>query len=145
MIPGYKPTYTSRPSIIINRGHIALFANWIDRIERKNIENIPYEFNLLYRASRDGNTAAAFHTKCDNKGATMVVLKIKNSEQIVGGYNPLFWDSSNTYKSTKDSFILSFTDKNDPQSAKVVRSFYTMYLPNSINVDDYEVFQVIKK
>ena len=47
--------------------------------------NIPYSFNLLYRASRDGNTVAAFHEKCDNKGPTIVIAKITNSEQIVGG------------------------------------------------------------
>ncbi|RIA89080.1 hypothetical protein C1645_825392, partial [Glomus cerebriforme] len=117
-------------------------------------------------------------------GANIVVVKIKNSEQIVGGYNPFFWDSSNTNKSTKDSFIFSFTDKNDPQSAKVVHSlgdqysiqclsghgpvfssdlhknysnsnneywqswvgsYPTLNLPSEIYVDDYEVFQVIKK
>src|SRR5207247_10730603 len=61
--------------------------------------------------------------KCDDKGATIVVVKISNSEQIVvGGYNPLFWDSSNSYKSTKDSFIFSFTNKNNFQSANIVHS-----------------------
>ncbi|RIA97530.1 hypothetical protein C1645_871285 [Glomus cerebriforme] len=189
MIPEYKPTYTPRhpkcniSSIIVNQEHIPLFASWIDRKERENIKVIPYKFNLLYRASRDGNTAAAFHVRCDNKGANIVVVKIKNSEQIVGGYNPLFWDSSNTSKTTKDSFIFTFTNKNDPQSAKIayskgdkdsiqcysncgpifgyndlyinydngddkwncnVSSYPTLNLPNSIDVDDYEVFQVIK-
>ncbi|RIA96562.1 TLD-domain-containing protein, partial [Glomus cerebriforme] len=81
--------------------------------------NIPYKFNLIYRASRDGDTVATFHKKCDNKGATIVIAKIKNSEQIIGGYNPLQWDSSNSYKSTKDSFIFSFTDRTELQSAKV--------------------------
>src|SRR5207247_4835054 len=84
-----------------------------------NKKNIPYKFNLLYRASRDGNTAASFHEKCDNKGATVVVAKIQNSEKIVGGYNPLFWDSSGDYKYTNGSFIFSFTDRNNLQSAQV--------------------------
>src|SRR5205823_14422093 len=98
-------------SIIINQKHIAIFANWIYR-RGKISEYIPYKFNLLYRASRDGNTAAAFHSKCDNKGATIVVIKIKNSEQIVGGYNPLNWDSSETWKSTYDSFIFLFANRD---------------------------------
>uniref|UniRef100_U9U3P6 Serine-enriched protein n=1 Tax=Rhizophagus irregularis (strain DAOM 181602 / DAOM 197198 / MUCL 43194) TaxID=747089 RepID=U9U3P6_RHIID len=63
--------------------------------------------------------AAAFHAKCDNKGATIVVAKIQNSELIVGGYNPLHWDSNGAYRTTKDSFIFSFTDRNDLQTAKV--------------------------
>lgn len=44
------------------------------------------------------------HERCDNKEATKVI-----SKQIVGGCNPLQWDTCNSYKSTKDSFILSFT------------------------------------
>ncbi|EXX73781.1 hypothetical protein RirG_057280 [Rhizophagus irregularis DAOM 197198w] len=134
MLPGYKPIYTPRQpkypklnvnteSIIINSNHAALFPNWIDRKGDEHInKDIPYEFKLLYRASKDGNTAASFHTKCDNKGATVVVVKISNSEQIVGGYNPLFLDSSNSCKSTKDSFIFSFADKNNLKSANVVYS-----------------------
>src|SRR5437764_12022746 len=76
MIPGYIPTldnFSSRhaiDSVLINPKHILLFANWIDRKKGK----INYKFNLLYRSNRNDNTAAAFHTKCDNKGATLVVV-----------------------------------------------------------------------
>src|SRR3989442_11823715 len=117
MVPGYQPTINiySPKSTTINQKHMTVFANWIDR----KAENAKYDFNLLYRASRDGNTTAAFHQKCDNKGATIFIAKVTNSEQIVGGYNPLFWDSSANYKSTNDSFIFSFTNRNDFQSAKV--------------------------
>jgi hypothetical protein len=190
MIPEYKPTVVnflprriySFNSVLINQNHFALFANWIDRKHKF------CNFILLYRASRDGKTAAAFHSKCDNRGATIVIVKIKNSEQIAGGYNPLSWDSSGNNKSTKDSFIFSFTDKNNFQSANVAnskgdqysvrcrshcgpyfgyrdlyvnhnendknpdiwnswheRSYPTLNLPNAFVVDDYEVFQVIKK
>src|SRR5581483_8674832 len=97
-------------STLIKPEHVAMFSSWIDKKNSShyNEKNIPYKFNLLYRASRDGNTAAKFHEKCDNKGATIVVAKIKDSEQIVGGYNPLFWDSSNSDKVTYDSFLFSF-------------------------------------
>ncbi|POG76233.1 hypothetical protein GLOIN_2v1474782 [Rhizophagus irregularis DAOM 181602=DAOM 197198] len=103
-------------SVIIGPQHFAIFSSWIEKKDASR--NIPYNFNLLYRASRDGNTAAAFHTKCDNKGATIVILKIPNSEHILGGYNPLQW-GSNAWKSTRDSFLFSFTNKNDHNSAKV--------------------------
>ncbi|RIA93820.1 hypothetical protein C1645_873866 [Glomus cerebriforme] len=112
-------------SLIINPNLIKLFANWIYRKE-KIFEYVPYEFRLLYRASRDGNTKVAFHEKCDNKGATIVIIEI-NSEQIVGGYNPLSWDSSNTYKSTYDSFIFSFQDRYNFQTAKVGLSYGDAY------------------
>jgi hypothetical protein len=54
------------------------------------ISDIQNSFTLLFgemivgcrwdrNLSKDGNTATAFHEKCDKKGA--------NSEQIIGGYN----------------------------------------------------------
>src|SRR5206468_3672099 len=101
--------------------HIAIFASWIDKKEKfhYNVMNTPYKFNLLYRANRDGNTTADFHAKCDNKGATIFIAKIQYSELIIGGYNPLFWDSSGSFKFTKDSFIFSFTNRNNFQTDKI--------------------------
>ncbi|POG76246.1 hypothetical protein GLOIN_2v1557899 [Rhizophagus irregularis DAOM 181602=DAOM 197198] len=113
-------------SVIISDKHFAIFSSWIENKNESyyNVNNIPYKFNLLYRASRDGNTIATFHAKCDNKGATIVIVKITNSEQIVGGYNPLYWDSSNGWKPTSDSFIFSFANKDNLQSAKLGYSNY---------------------
>ncbi|RGB30656.1 hypothetical protein C1646_710920 [Rhizophagus diaphanus] len=116
-----RPPRCSIDSVIIKQNHIAVFANWIYR-KNKFYGYIPYKFNLLYRASRDGNTTESFHNKCDNKGATLVIVKIANSNQIVGGYNPLSWDNSSGWKSNYDSFIFSFTDRNNLHSAKVCYS-----------------------
>ena len=33
------------------------------------------EWRLMFRASRDGFAASAFHSKCDNKGPTVTVVK----------------------------------------------------------------------
>src|SRR6266498_3953913 len=111
-------------SVITTFQYFDIFASWIEKKDNDYYyeRNIPYSFKLLYRASRDGNTAAAFHEKCDNKGPTIAIAKIINSEQIVGGYNPLDWKPvKDNYKSTKDSFIFSFTDRNNDnlQTAKV--------------------------
>jgi hypothetical protein len=112
-------------SAIINSQHFAIFASWIEKqnYSHYNVKNIPYKFNLLYRASRDGDTAASFHEKCDNKGPTVVIAKFTKSEQIVGGYNPLDWkpviNNNNSYKSTENSFIFSFTDRNNLKTAIV--------------------------
>src|SRR5581483_12208179 len=118
--PPRKPKYVY-DSVIIESQHFAIFSNWIEKKSDShyNVRNISYNFNLIYRASRDGNTSAAFHANCDNKGATIVVVKVPNSEQIVGGYNPLYWDLSRSHKSTKDSFIFSFKNKNNFQSTKI--------------------------
>jgi len=107
-------------SIIITPQHINIFISWIAKTDSyHNIRNIPYSYKLLYRASKDGNTVSAFHEKCDNKGATIVIVKIKGTEQIVGGYNPFDWDLSCSEKNTTDSFIFSFTDRKNIETANV--------------------------
>ncbi len=62
-------------------------------IDKKNkiYKDLPFKFNLIYRAIQDGFSIRNFHNNCDNKGPTVVVIKIRNSKEIVGGYNPLKW------------------------------------------------------
>ncbi|EXX68285.1 hypothetical protein RirG_106590 [Rhizophagus irregularis DAOM 197198w] len=85
-----------------------------------NMERTIHRFIPLIRASRDGNECAVFHEKCGN-GATIVIVKVLGSEQIVGGYNPLSWhpNASVEWKSTRDSFLFSFANRNNLDSAKV--------------------------
>jgi hypothetical protein len=126
--PPRNPKYDTN---LIKPHHFAIFSSWIEKKDDPhynyyNSLGIPYYFNLIYRTSRDGNTAAVFHKKCDNKGATIVIIKIKGSEEIIGGYNPFDWDSSNSYKSTTNSFIFSFADRRSTKTAKVGYSNGTM-------------------
>jgi hypothetical protein len=115
-------------STLIERQHFAIFASWIDKKEKSHYDvRIPYKFNLLYRASKDGNTAEAFHSRCDNKGTTIVVAKIANSGQIVGGYNPFHWESNGSWKSTFDSFMYFFSDMRNIITAKVSYSNGNQY------------------
>ena len=66
-----------------------------DKIQGKPycFKDIPFKIELIYRASRDGFSVNNFHNKCDNKGPTIVVIKVRNSKDIIGGYNPLDWRS----------------------------------------------------
>ncbi|RGB32999.1 hypothetical protein C1646_743634 [Rhizophagus diaphanus] len=104
-------------SILIETKHIPLFASWLDKKDYSRHNKIPYEFNLLYRSSRDGFNAASFHKNCDNKGATIWIAKIKGSSQLIGGYNPLDWNG-NGAKNTADSFLFNFTDGKNTSTAK---------------------------
>jgi hypothetical protein len=61
---------------------------------------------LLYRASRDGFTANAFHTKCDRKAKTITIIKT-NGNYIFGGYASAAWNSAGTYIADKNAFIFS--------------------------------------
>ncbi|EXX70341.1 uncharacterized protein OCT59_029188 [Rhizophagus irregularis] len=78
---------------------------------------LPYEFKLLLRGTRDGFTPKKFHELCDNILSTVTFIKIKGSEEIIGGYNPLKWktphDDDVEWGETKDSFIFSFKNKDN--------------------------------
>ncbi|RGB31010.1 hypothetical protein C1646_710146 [Rhizophagus diaphanus] len=114
-----KPKY-QLDSTLIESNYIPVFASWIDKKDSShyNRKNIPYDFKLLYRSSQDGNDVLSFHRNCDNKGATIWIAKIKNSTQLIGGYNPLDWDQSWSWKSTEDSYLFNFTNGRDISTAK---------------------------
>ena len=65
---------------------------------------------LLYRGSDHDFSAAAFHSKCDNKGPTITIVKSEKGN-IFGGYTPIMWDSSNCWgiDNKKESFLFSIT------------------------------------
>ena len=65
------------------------------------------------RGSRDGFIPKKFHELCDNKPYTVTFIKVEGTEEILGGYNPLEWDSSNDWGETEDSFIFSFKSNNN--------------------------------
>src|SRR6266542_5472504 len=127
IVPNMKPKANLAPtrkpkldSTLIESIHIPVFASWIDKKNSShyNKKNIPYDFKLLYRQSRDGITTDSFHRNCDNKGATICVAKIKDSTQLIGGYNPLDW-SGNGWKSTADSFLFNLTNGKNISTAEL--------------------------
>ncbi|PKK65802.1 hypothetical protein RhiirC2_754556 [Rhizophagus irregularis] len=71
---------------IINTTNVALLASWIDKKRGNpyNFSDLPFEFKLIHRASRDGFGNDKFHNNCDNKGPTIVVIKVKYSGEIIG-------------------------------------------------------------
>ncbi|GBB89889.1 hypothetical protein RclHR1_16720001 [Rhizophagus clarus] len=117
-------------SVLVDRDHLSIIASWIDKKEKSfyNTKNTPYLFKLLYRASKDGFEAAKFHELCDNKGSTIMISKLKENGLLIGGYNPLNWQPYNTFinnngswQSTPDSFLFSFTKKEEINSAFITR------------------------
>ncbi|RIA86822.1 hypothetical protein C1645_828698 [Glomus cerebriforme] len=77
-------------SKIINSIVAELIASWIDKKQGTPylFKDLPFKFNLIYRASREGFEIDKFHNICNNKGLTIVVIKVHNSRKIIGGYNP---------------------------------------------------------
>jgi hypothetical protein len=117
--PNSMPTNKSNPRIskvklitidskIITHHHAELILKWINRLGNADNLTTQYEFKLLFRGSHDGLTREKFHELCDNHSHTVTIVKVEDSDEILGGYNPIEWKSSGGFKSTKNSFIFSF-------------------------------------
>jgi hypothetical protein len=74
------------------------------------------KWNLIYRASRDGFEAAKFHSKCDNKPNTLIVIKSTNGN-IFGGYTEQSWFGSG-YKTDSNAFVFSLIN-SDSKPVKI--------------------------
>ena len=74
-------------SLIINnnKNYYASLKNWIDKPS--------IQFELLYRLSRNGNEYKTFHDLCDNKGNTLLIVKLSDGH-ILGGFTTQNWDNS---------------------------------------------------
>ena len=85
----WEPTdQTSKPNmpfeeseILTNQNHRSVLKDWLPSQEGK--------WRLLFRASQDGFAALAFHSKCDNKGPTVTIVKSGNN--IFGGFTEVSW------------------------------------------------------
>ncbi|RHZ48286.1 hypothetical protein Glove_553g23 [Diversispora epigaea] len=107
-------------STIISEGHVAEISSWIDRTPiTYSTTNIPYKFELILRGSRDGFDPKTFWNICHGHVPTVLVIKVKETNEILGGYNPLAWDNSHIkskWIQTSDSFIFSLKNGNIPIS-----------------------------
>ena len=67
----------------------------------------PFTLSLLYRASRDGHNAAAFHARCDGKGPTLTALRSANG-CVFGGFAAVRWTSAGyVYVEAPGSWLFS--------------------------------------
>ncbi|CAB4410604.1 unnamed protein product [Rhizophagus irregularis] len=132
-------------SVIIRPKHAAILANWTQRNEATaRIPKNKFNFNLIYRGSRDGFDKNIMRSKCNGQGATILVIKIKENGIIIGGYNPLSWNyvvnvwaAKNYWKNTTESFIFSLGNKKDFKKVKISRvtdKNYAIYESNSTNI-----------
>jgi len=84
-------------------------------------------FSLLWRGSRDGFDAAAFHRLCDGKANTVTVIKNTNGF-IFGGFTSIPWSSSGGYTADSAAFLFSLTNPiNTPLKLNVKSSKNAVY------------------
>ena len=76
-------------SKIISNKHVELISKWIDKIDTSEVSSTSYDFKLMLRGTRDGFRPEKFHEICDYQLHTVSVIKVKGSNEILGGYNPI--------------------------------------------------------
>ena len=83
-------------SILVNNDEIKFI---IDCIGKKNLN-----FKKIYKMSEDGDKDA-FHKKCDNKGPTLFLFKIKDKDIRYGGFTSVSWETTSNEKRDENAFF----------------------------------------
>ena len=74
--------------------------------------NNEQKWELIYKASRDGFDANAFHSRCDNKGPTITII-LSNNKYLFGGYTSVSWASSTNWVFDSKAFLFTLTNPHD--------------------------------
>ncbi|RHZ73623.1 hypothetical protein Glove_230g192 [Diversispora epigaea] len=90
--------------------------------------NNPYEFQLILRGSKDGFTPRTFWDICDGHANTIVVTKVKGTDEIIGGIQ-----NSILSRVKKESMALWYPVQKDIYGPIFGRDEFTM----KSNVSDF--------
>ena len=90
--------------IISKLNDFKLIDNKLYQIFEKDVD-----YKLLYRASKDGDTAKVFKEKCKDKNTLTIVNT--NDNAIFGGFTRIPWDDSDKNKDDEDAFCFSVDNK----------------------------------
>ena len=102
-----KENLTSK-EIILSEEEEKMIFNWILtklKPEKKNIK-----MTLLYRLTSDGDSASTFHSKCNNKGYTLSLIRNTKGFRF-GGFTTQSWTSSGSYINDVNAFVFSLDFK----------------------------------
>jgi hypothetical protein len=80
------------------------------------------EWTLLYRASTDGFKASTFHSKCDGKAPTLIIIKSEGGN-VFGGFAAMAWESQSiwgefVHDTTTSSFLFTLCNRQGIQPTK---------------------------
>merc|ERR1739838_260168 len=119
LVDGFRKNHFSPKA----RGHIALqlgetrFLNEMLKGESKKLGE------TVYVASKDGDSPAQFHKKCDNEGPTVVIVQ-STTGAVFGGYTDMNWKSTGNYVKSSRSFLFRLRPAMTKYS---IISAYTKY------------------
>ena len=79
----------------------------IERIKKvKSSSDFNISLSLLYRATRDGDEASDFHSRCDKSKSTLVIVKTKKGLRF-GGFTTETWAGDDIDKMDDNAFCFS--------------------------------------
>jgi hypothetical protein len=74
---------------------------------------------LLYSGRRDGFSASTFHSKCDGKGSTIVIVQSKEG-YLFGGYAAPSWGGRAGAKNKPGCFLFTLSNPHGIQSTQYI-------------------------
>ncbi len=84
--------------------------NLIEMTEQKGCE-------LVYRATKDGFTIDAFHSKCDDKQNLISIIR-NNLNYVFGGYTSVAWKKTSEWITDPKAFIFRLRRNGETQKDK---------------------------
>jgi len=107
-------------------GHIELRWSEVGFISQELKQVSKKMGETLFVASKDGQASTTFHSKCDSKGPTVVIV-LTTTGNIFGGYAATSWTSSGSYVSASTSFLFRLRPSMRHYTMKKGKESYAMY------------------
>ena len=102
-----KLVETTKTTRSIIKGDIIHNLNELEMLTRKiNNSNNKITLNLLYKATADGDTAEAFHQKCDQAESSLVLVETDKGKRF-GGFTSNNWRGDGEDKMDPKAFVFS--------------------------------------
>ena len=92
-------------SLIIKPEETKILYDWICPSPNARVH-----FELLYRATRDGDTSESFFTHCSGRGPTVMFEKIDNGHRF-GAFTMIPWIKEDKWIADPKAFMFSLTNK----------------------------------
>ena len=102
-----KSTMKLKSDIIKSEDEINLILSNIIQNFNKNMKNKESKFNLIYKATKNGDKVDIFHKLCDNQKNVIVVIETRGGCRF-GGFTKRGFDSDEESKKDDSAFLFSF-------------------------------------
>jgi len=115
-----RPPTTQLGNIVLTKEEM-MYLNKLLKGESKKMGDV------LYVASTYGDSTSSFHSACDKKGPTVVIVE-STTGNVFGGYTDISWGTArNTYHPSTKSFMFSIRPSMKQYMIKSSDTSYAVY------------------